>query len=155
MTRRILALLAPLLAVLALAVATPAPAHAVTRDGTILLTARLSGANEVPPADRDGAGRAVVTLRGDRVCFAVTWTRIGAPTMAHIHRGAAGVNGPHVVGLFMNDQNRPLPPTLGLVGGCGTASRAVVAAIRANPAGYYVNVHNRQYPDGVIRGQLG
>ena len=30
-----------------------------------------------------------------------------------------------------------------------------VAQILANPAAYYVNVHNADYPGGAVRGQLG
>jgi hypothetical protein len=29
-----------------------------------------------------------------------------------------------------------------------------LAAILANPNGFYVNVHNAEFPDGAIRGQL-
>jgi hypothetical protein len=32
--------------------------------------------------------------------------------------------------------------------------RALVADIAANPSEYYVNVHNKPYPAGEIRGQL-
>jgi hypothetical protein len=32
--------------------------------------------------------------------------------------------------------------------------RALSLGLRANPAHYYVNVHNKPYPEGAIRGQL-
>ena len=38
---------------------------------------------------------------------------------------------------------------------CANAGDEVAAEIRANPADYYVNVHNATYPGGAIRGQLG
>ena len=61
------------------------------------LRARLSGANEVPPADPDGRGLAFVRTGRQRVCFAVGWTGITPPIFAHIHSGVAGTNGPVVV----------------------------------------------------------
>jgi hypothetical protein len=128
------------------------------------LGARLSGANEVPPADPDGRGLALVATGRQRVCFTVAWTRIGAPIFAHIHAGAAGVNGPVVV-LFFDVPELPglppgtppgaLPDTVSAVDGCvGDQNPALLRDIRHHPDAYYVNVHNREFPGGAIRGQL-
>jgi CHRD domain len=124
------------------------------------LTARLLGGNEVPPADPDGRGRAFVDTGRTRVCFALLWDNIGAPIFAHIHRGAAGVNGPVVVPFFdvpeaAGSPPAALPETITAVGGCiDGQSAAVLRDIRRHPSGYYVNVHNIDFPDGAIRGQL-
>jgi hypothetical protein len=77
----------------------------------------------------------------------------GSPFMAHIHRGAAGSNGPVVANLAFPqggqsadclDQDEPGKFVNG----------GSVEGILANPDDYYVNVHNAEYPSGAIRGQL-
>jgi CHRD domain len=113
-------------------------------------TAALSGANEVPPADPDGSAKATVRIQGTQVCFTVSWNKVAPLTAGHIHAGAAGVNGPVRVLFF----GSALPGTLTLAHGCATTDAATTAAIVANPAAFYVNLHNAQFPGGAVRGQL-
>jgi hypothetical protein len=118
--------------------------------GGALLAATMSGAQEAPgPGDPDGTGtaRIVVNSGQRRVCFELTVNSIDPATAAHIHVGAPGQAGPVVVPL------NP-PPTSGQSQGCVDVDRDLARAIRANPGQYYVNVHNTQYPNGAVRGQL-
>jgi hypothetical protein len=129
------------------------PFPVVPRDHS-RLEATLLGANEVPgPGDPDGSGRAGVDAFGSRVCWAVSWTGIATPTRGHIHQGAAGVAGPIVVPFF--EAPAGLPATLDSVSGCTVdVDRALVRAIQTGPSGFYVNLHNAEFPAGAIRGQL-
>jgi hypothetical protein len=76
---------------------------------------------------------------------AISWdidvADISPATLAHIHSGPAGVAGPVVV-----DFSGTLSGT--------TFDLAQAIAIAANPASFYVNVHNADFPAGAIRGQL-
>lgn len=117
--------------------------------GTMLM-ASLTGEAQVGPGDEDGAGTAMVTLYADRgeIAFELNVSKITLPAAAaHIHRGAAGANGPVVVPFTAPDAN-------GVARGTVTADAALIREIVANPAGFYVNVHTSDYPDGAIRGQL-
>ena len=109
----------------------------------------MTGAQEVPgPGDPDGSGTAEVTVDAatPQVCYDLKVAGIDTATMAHIHRGAMGVAGPPVVTLE--------PPADGAHDGCVGVARELAAEIIANPAGFYVNVHNAAFPAGAIRGQL-
>jgi hypothetical protein len=121
----------------------------------------LSAGEEVPPcAPATNAARGVAVFRViDETAGVVEFTLVannlpGDVAAAHIHIAPAGVAGPVV---------QPLPPTPGAENGVvaeGTfTNAALVAAIQANPDGYYVNVHTGPpgvgCPSGVIRGQLG
>ncbi len=114
------------------------------------LSADLTGAAEVPgPGDPDGTGTASVTLNQGQgeVCFELTVADIDPAIAAHIHVGSAGVAGGVVVGLA--------PPTTGSSSGCVTdVDPDLIKAIRQDPSGYYVNVHNVAFPGGAVRGQL-
>ena len=111
-------------------------------------TADLSGANEVDdPGNPEGTGSASVVIDSDtsEVCFTITFEGIEDPVAAHIHQGAADVNGDVVVDFdWANNPGE----------GCVAGDPAVVSAIVADPSGYYVNVHTPEFPAGNIRGQL-
>ena len=114
------------------------------------LTTALTGAAEVPgPGDPDGTGTVTVTLNPGKgeVCYELTVDKIAAANAAHIHSGAVDKAGPPVVMLTA--------PANGSSKGCATLERDKVLDIIKNPANYYVNVHNAEYPDGAVRGQLG
>lgn len=134
---------------------------ASANDGTIRLTARLTGAQEVPPADPDGSARVKVHVDVDagEVCFDAKVKGTGTPNRGHIHTGAAGVNGGIVVTFFelREDANDPRHEPLeskGRIEDCVTADPAVLANIVANPDQFYVNFHNARFPGGAIRCQL-
>jgi hypothetical protein len=132
-----------------------APAAAASTKIT-RLAASLDGDNEVPgPGDPDGRGRAFVRLAGDKACFVLEWSKITAPTAAHIHSGRAGVAGPVVVLFFQPGTNAAsLPDTLDSVAGCVDVDPAVARKIAASPRDYYVNIHTADFAPGAIRGQL-
>jgi hypothetical protein len=114
-----------------------------------LLQAKLRGAEEVPgPGDPDGRGKAHVRVlpRFGAVCFELSWRNIGEPTAAHIHEGERGEAGPVVVPLFMGEADER---------GCvDDLDEDLLREIQRHPREYYVNVHNAEYPNGAIRGQL-
>ena len=110
--------------------------------------ATLTGANEVPPGDPDGAGTASISIDDvtNRICTHLEVRNIGAVSAAHIHRGRAGVNGPPVITLDAPDDDDS--------DDCDDVPDALVDEIRRSPADFYVNVHTAEYPDGAIRGQI-
>jgi len=125
-------------------------------DGQTLFRATLSGANEVPVRDTAGSGAAGFTLDGDTVFFALEVSQMDQITMAHIHSGVAGANGPVRVDLFLG-------PVTGAVNGRlvegsftaanvrGVTFEQILEQMRTGAA--YVNVHTTRYPGGEIRGQ--
>jgi hypothetical protein len=110
--------------------------------------ARLDGEAEVGSGDADANGTASVKTRGSEVCYDLRWSGLEA-TAGHIHRGAAGKNGPIVVNFFAEDAALAAKKS-----GCVNADSEVVAAINAKPGNYYVNIHSAEFPKGAIRGQL-
>jgi hypothetical protein len=114
------------------------------------LHAFMTGRQEVPgPGDANGVGAAGVVIDTDtgRICYVLAVTNIEPATLAHIHRGAAGIAGPIVVHL-------QAPNARGFRAACTTADPALATEIANNPRGFYVNVHNDPFGNGAVRGQL-
>jgi hypothetical protein len=114
------------------------------------LATNLTSWTEVPgPGNGAGSGRITVVVDPPKsqLCYMFFDVNgIGTATAAHIHAGAAGVAGSVVANLK--------PPVDGSSSGCETISADLAQALVSNPAGYYVNVHTAEFPDGALRGQL-
>lgn len=136
-----------------------------------LFSAVLSPANEVPPVTnaestvfgtanitmtttKDGAGN----ITAATATFAVTlggFPAGAAVNLAHIHPGAAGVNGSPLVNLGLAAGEVTVANGLASFTKSSIAvDPAVAQQIITNPAGFYFNVHSTLNPGGVARGQL-
>jgi hypothetical protein len=77
-------------------------------------------------------------------------------TRSHIHKGAAGVNGP--IHWDFLEAGNPVASIGGqpatLRGVARARAAAVLSDLLAHPDQYYVNVHSPVFPGGAIRGQL-
>ena len=141
-----------LAAIAALAIAGPASAAKLggADQGGRQLTTTLTGEQEVPVlGDLDGTGFATVTVNPGQglVCYELSVSGIETASLAaHIHEAPVDVAGPIVEHL--------LPPTDGSSSDCVEVDRAEAKDILKNPADYYVNVHNAEFPGGALRGQL-
>jgi CHRD domain len=140
-----------LAALVVVAVATAAQPPAKT------FVAVLTADQEVPLcAAATNASRGVFVAHvTDEATGTVSWKLVannipGDIVAAHIHIAPKGVAGPVV------QPTMPTPGEENGVIGTGTFSNpALLAALRANADGYYVNVHSTVCGAGVIRGQLG
>lgn len=130
---------------------------------SVTLTTRLEGAQEVPAADPDAMGNAVIKIdaTAGTVCFDATFDRVGTPNRGHIHKALAGANGPIVVPFFeLRPGDAPVTDPRhdalerGRINDCVTADPTLLADIVAHPDLYYVNLHNTRYPGGAFRCQL-
>ena len=130
--------------------------------GAVTYAAELRPGNEVPPPASSAFGSAFVTFDpiNNVIAFETNTSGIENPTMAHIHRGAAGVNGPVVI----NFATSPAQIAGGRASGAGPVttfqsgnllpSDLTALASTSTAAGYYVNVHSTAVPSGEVRGQL-
>ncbi|HEX2129625.1 MAG TPA: CHRD domain-containing protein [Solirubrobacterales bacterium] len=131
------------------------PALSAAGRNTTEVEATLKGANEVPgPGDPNGKGEISVRLKPkkEKVCFNLELDKIDGASAGHIHKGDEDTAGKIKVPLFEEDPPLPIP---GSFEGCvKNVKRKLIKRIAANPEKYYVNVHNAEYPEGAIRGQL-
>jgi CHRD domain-containing protein len=105
----------------------------------------LTGAEEVPPVQTAARGSGSFTIGEDgAVSGSVTTTGV-AGTMAHIHQGARGANGPVIVPLTKNGDTYTAPAGAKL-------NEAQMSAFKAG--NLYVNVHSAANKGGEVRAQL-
>jgi hypothetical protein len=116
------------------------------------LFVELDGDSEVGGGDPDANGFGMVDLfkRQREVCFNLSWVDKTEPVRsAHIHKGRAGDDGGIKVTLWGPDESG------GNAAGCvDDVGRRLIKRLRENPRRYYVNLHNGEFPEGAIRGQL-
>jgi hypothetical protein len=138
-------------------------------------SALLKTSNENPPisgAEATGTGNSTMTFDVTRdasgnitaatVTFVVNLSGFppGTPIrIAHIHTGAAGVNGAVVIdtGLTPGDGLVTLADGSGSFTKTATVASTsfnIVNQILANPSAFYFNAHSLVNPGGVVRGQL-
>lgn len=125
---------------------------------TPTFTATLTGAQEVPVTVTTATGTGSLSLNTStrEISGSITTTGMTV-TAAHIHIGAAGVNGPVVVVLIpTSDANTWIVPpgdTDNIANNDNLLSESEVTALLAN--GLYFNAHNStNFPAGQIRGQI-
>jgi hypothetical protein len=107
---------------------------------------KLTGDQEVPPVTTAATGSSTIRIAADgSVSGEVKTTGIDG-TMAHIHTGARGVNGPVIVPLAKTADG-----TWSVPAGAKLTSDQL-AAYKAG--GLYVNVHSDAHKGGEIRAQL-
>lgn len=107
---------------------------------------KLSGANEVPPVMTAASGTGAITVADDgSVSGSVKVTGVAA-TMAHIHVGAAGKNGPVIV---------PLVQTVPGEWSVPAGAKLDTEQMKSYKAGeLYVNVHSEANKGGEVRAQI-
>jgi len=135
---------------------------AVQHEGKQKFSAQLSGDQQVPPIQTSASGMAWFKPMQDNVWFKVNVTNIQGVTMAHIHSGKQGVNGPPVVPLYKSDT--PSQQMSGILAKgnitadtfqgpmAGKQLSDLITAMQNGET--YVNIHTQQNPDGEIRGQI-
>lgn len=149
-----------------------------------LLNAELDGRQQVNTTgsnaivgDADGRGEFYafgIDANKDTLCYNLQVKRIGeldlppnspanpSTRFAHIHAGKAGANGPVVANIAWPQGGQAADCLDGIAQAARFAltntnfasPKELIADILTNPANYYVNVHNVEFPNGAIRGQL-
>ncbi len=109
----------------------------------------LSSANEVPAGTSVATGQALLRLTSDKKAYVkvtVTGVETGDTlTAAHIHKAAAGVNGPIILGFYSSAADFGTVKVL-------PVDDALFASLKTDAI--YVNAHSKTKPGGLIRGQI-
>ena len=113
--------------------------------GSGAMKVSLTGTEEVPPLNVPGSGSGSFRVASDGTITGSVTTKDVQGTMAHIHRGAKGQNGPIVVPLDKNGDTYTVP----------AGRKLTPQQMDDLKAGnLYVNVHTNRNKGGEVRGQL-
>ncbi|MDE1463490.1 CHRD domain-containing protein [Spartinivicinus poritis] len=121
-----------------------------------IITKQLSlDGNQEVGTQGDPDGKAFGSISFNDVTGEISWDiqyfDIADPTAMHIHgpNGGVGKNADILIGLGVNT-----------TGGKGTLIDSLIAEIKdvtlilSHPTEFYVNIHNKEFPAGAIRGQV-
>lgn len=119
------------------------------KDGRILLTARLSSANEVPAVATKGKGLVTIVLEEDRsITINGVFDSLSGPvTGCHFHKAIAGVNGSVVLNLLTYVKGNRIYGQIP-----AATAKPLISAMMADSI--YFNVHTAANAGGEIRGQV-
>jgi hypothetical protein len=113
--------------------------------GSNAVSVKLSGAEEVPPVNASGSGSGSFRVAQDGTITGSVKTDGVAGTMAHIHTGAKGQNGPVTIPLTKEGDTYSVP----------AGRKLTPEQMQAWKEGrMYVNVHTAQNKGGEVRGQI-
>lgn len=116
-----------------------------------LFASHLVGSKQVPSIATSASGHSVLALNDNatQVAYRLFVQEISNITMAHIHRGAAGVNGPPIVTMYNGvgafDTSNPIS---------GIASLSTADVLNLLAGRLYINVHTNANGAGEIRDQI-
>lgn len=106
----------------------------------------LSGSQEVPPVETKATGQSSIKIGDDGSVSGSVETKGVDGTMAHIHTGAKGKNGPPIVTLEKGPDGKWMVPS---------GAKLSAEQRKMHDAGeLYVNVHSAMHKGGEIRAQL-
>jgi hypothetical protein len=154
-----------IIAALAASVLVAPAAHSETER----FSARLFGANEVPPINTDGRANFQMVIRPSAITFSLTFSGLSSPlAVAHTHFGVPKVNGGVMIFLCGGGGQPACPATTS-----GTITGTITAANVVGPTGQgvaagdldtaleilrdglsYANMHTTNFSGGEIRGQV-
>lgn len=117
--------------------------------GYHIRVASLGGAQEVPPVAGDASGVGFAAYNADtKTVFGRMTVQGFTPNNGHIHRAAAGSNGPVIV-PFQQEGTPGLTWTSN-----GFVAMTDADALLLFADGLYLNAHSAAFPAGHVRGQL-
>ena len=119
------------------------------KDGSILLTARLSSANEVPAVATKGKGLVTIVLEEDKsMTINGVFDSLSGPVIGcHFHKAISGVNGSVVLNLLTYVKGNRIYGKIP-----AATAKPLISAMMADSI--YFNVHTTANSGGEIRGQV-